>query len=530
MRYFDKFGANPEYRFPDKTSARNNSPTAGAFPRRRALTVLATMGLLSVSAPGMSATLQNAMNGMFTAVTNPSAYQSQDRMGLVGGSLTLRVPNNSINLMTFDPPRVDFGCGGIDLQGGSFSFLNKDRLVSILRNIGQSAVVALFSLAIKSISEPLDSVMARFSKVMQDVNSLAKNTCSIGSALAHPNGYAAGLSAESDQFKQVENDLGAATGKLTSTWDHFWSGQFDDTPGAQAKPNDSANPTGGNLMWRRLYQTKAYQQLGNAFGDETTAALMIMNITGTRIVKTDAATTADEAANTSTTCSPTSMTGCSSLDVHMEPFLTLEMLENPSSTDEIMGCPGADISTNEFDCQSPEQVSLSPLINGGTTVMAQMVLFGQIDASTPATADNPQGGIVYYILNNNSGGGGATSAPSWGNFDASSQLQFLGPALRQLVTVERDPAAVKSIASLYVKEISKQIAIAQMDALVSAARLALTGSETVMIPPDAKKNIDMFAKTVETMKANELPNLEAMNKLVAQTAATLGSGTMNVRQ
>src|SRR5665811_1402327 len=82
------------------------------------------------------ANMQNALNSMFAAnVTIPGAYQSATRSGFVGGGITLRTPIKPINLFAFDPPRISAGCGGLDMYGGSFSFINSAQFTALLRNI-----------------------------------------------------------------------------------------------------------------------------------------------------------------------------------------------------------------------------------------------------------------------------------------------------------------------------------------------------------------------------------------------------------
>ena len=71
--------------------------------------------------------------------TPPQAYSSQSRGGFVGGGISVRAPISNINLVAFDPPRLAAGCGGIDMYGGSFTFINSSQLAALFRQIAANA-------------------------------------------------------------------------------------------------------------------------------------------------------------------------------------------------------------------------------------------------------------------------------------------------------------------------------------------------------------------------------------------------------
>lgn len=84
--------------------------------------------------------------------TAPGTMTTKDRVGVFMGAFTMRSPIKAVNLVTFDPPRIDAGCGGIDLYGGSFSFINSQQLIQIFRQVAADAAGLAFKAAIKSIS------------------------------------------------------------------------------------------------------------------------------------------------------------------------------------------------------------------------------------------------------------------------------------------------------------------------------------------------------------------------------------------
>ena len=104
--------------------------------------VLSVLTALSCLAPdGAHAGIMTDMTQLIMSNSSaPSTMSTMDRTGVFGGSFEMRAPITAINLVAFDPPRIDAGCGGIDLYGGSFSFINSQQLVQIFRAVAQNAV------------------------------------------------------------------------------------------------------------------------------------------------------------------------------------------------------------------------------------------------------------------------------------------------------------------------------------------------------------------------------------------------------
>lgn len=143
--------------------------------------------LLSLSATLAHAGIMGDLTQMFMSnSTSSSTFTTRDRVGIFGGSFSMRAPVQSINLVAFDPPRIDAGCGGIDLYGGSFSFINSQQLVQIFRQVAANAAGLAFKAAIKAISPSLDQLLTEFQTLMQHLNSLAKNTCQMAHLVVDP--------------------------------------------------------------------------------------------------------------------------------------------------------------------------------------------------------------------------------------------------------------------------------------------------------------------------------------------------------
>jgi conjugative transfer pilus assembly protein TraH len=139
------------------------------------------------------------MTQMFMSnATAPSTITTKDRMGVFAGSVAMRSPVHAINIVAFDPPRLDAGCGGIDLYGGSFSFINSQELVQVFRQVAANAVGLAFKAAIQAISPQLSELMSQFQTLMQNMNNLAKNSCQLAHLIVDPLGKAIGNAISGD--------------------------------------------------------------------------------------------------------------------------------------------------------------------------------------------------------------------------------------------------------------------------------------------------------------------------------------------
>ena len=102
-----------------------------------------------------------------------------------GGSLFMRAPGKNYPLVNAQLPSLKAGCGGIDLFGGSFSFINKAQFVSLLQNIGANAVGYAFKLALHSISPDIDKLLTELQDQINKIDSMNINSCEAAQSLVN---------------------------------------------------------------------------------------------------------------------------------------------------------------------------------------------------------------------------------------------------------------------------------------------------------------------------------------------------------
>lgn len=235
-----------------------------------------------------NAGLQDEMNGMFDNLTNVTpgrAYNTGRRGVVTGGSLYARAPIMNPNLVSFRPPSFKGGCGGIDMFGGSFSFINGEQIQLLLRRIAQNAVGYAFDLAIKAMCPTCADAMHYLQEKVQSLNGMLSNSCKMSKAIVDT-GIDAGKAFMSKLNAEAERDAandGNSTDEATSTGTVASS----ETPYA-ALPLEKRQELWSNVVWEALDSS----EVDSWFSAGDTGAKMshiLLSMIGSVIVKEDAA-------------------------------------------------------------------------------------------------------------------------------------------------------------------------------------------------------------------------------------------------
>ena len=156
--------------------------------RRFAGTSVTFLAAAMFAATPAIAGVEGEMNSFFNSagwaanVTGPSAFDGQSAGYYSGGSLWTRFPTKTINPVNIQLPKASGGCGGIDLFGGSFSFINTDEIVATLKATANNAIGFAFQLAIDSISAQIGGVMKDMSHKIQQMNEFNMSSCQAAQA------------------------------------------------------------------------------------------------------------------------------------------------------------------------------------------------------------------------------------------------------------------------------------------------------------------------------------------------------------
>jgi len=100
-----------------------------------------------------------------------------------GGSIVIRNRANITQPLTVNVPKIDAGCGGIDIYAGGFSFVNKDELVNTLKDIGANSVGYAFLLGLETISPLIANNIKELQSWANQANQIGINSCEVATTL-----------------------------------------------------------------------------------------------------------------------------------------------------------------------------------------------------------------------------------------------------------------------------------------------------------------------------------------------------------
>lgn len=149
--------------------------------------ITALASLLSLAAfQTQAAGMQDQLDGLFTEMSNytaPGAYETQRRSAYFGGRYTYKTAIFNENLISMQLPSARGGCGGIDIFGGSFSFINSDQIVQLLRQVAANAQGYAFQLAMDNMCPDCMKWMNELQAKMQQLNENMSNSCQLAQGL-----------------------------------------------------------------------------------------------------------------------------------------------------------------------------------------------------------------------------------------------------------------------------------------------------------------------------------------------------------
>lgn len=460
--------------------------------------------------PGIAAAnLQGSLDSMFMSnATPPQAYNSQSRGGFVGGGLSVRAPISNINMVAFDPVRLAAGCGGIDLYAGSFTFINAAQMAALMRQIAANAAGALFKMAIDAISPEIGKIMEDFQNKLQALNSLAKNTCAIGTSIAND------LHDPIARAMKVQTEAGAAntdTGKKNDWFDSV-SGFFTSPQtNVDAAAADGTCPSCGNLVWKALAESNAGAILGSPGASFTQAPAaaggivdplvaasneIVMSLIGTVITvqKPSAAAQAGGVSAAPTMVNGKEMPQNGPPIAHTIDLWDLKIKRSAGDEIKILRCD----DHKENGCQNPTP---QPEIGfEGMEGYVNRILFGTVDGTTISP------GSLIDNLNMCSVTDCAFTA---------EQKRFIAsisaPVLKMLRDVQREPSAMATIAQMLAPVIAIELLEKYGLAAEMAARNAFTGVKNTAQPPGMAARMQALNSEILTIRVERM-NMQ--NKII----------------
>lgn len=468
----------------------NKSPMKALMtPLRRG----AAVALFALSASHAHAGIMGDMTQMVMSnATATGTFSTRDRVGVFGGSFTMRSPIQNINLVSFDPPRIDAGCGGVDLYGGSFSFINSQQLVQIFRAVAANAVGLAFKAAVNSISPNLGHLMTEFQTMMQHLNGLAKNSCQLAGLVVDKGEQALGLQVNADgtiagvQATMFNDAIGSLSSFLKDGNDYL-------------KKAGTVNPKAGNATVKAILNSGASAMLGlaglgnvdgstddasnpNSLNNRILVSLLGYKVVGVPCVNTNAAGVPD-------TQNPASGATLGTVTCNGPATITLnDIVEgggqgslHPDTPLQVYGCSnpqGSGSSGPGIDPQPCTNMQSARLDYPGIRGYVNVALFGNADPSLPPTLNSIVGSTMQA-------GGSALSTGQ------RALLQQAGLPLMALMSHARSPEMRQAIARKLSEHMVTCVAASVGESLYRAANGIQQGGDN-NLPDEVKQRIELI--------------------------------------
>lgn len=238
---------------------------------------------LIIPSISFSAGMQTQLDQMYTDMENytaPGTYETARRSAYYGGRYTYKTKIFDENLVSMRLPSARGGCGGIDVFGGSFSFINSDQIVQLLRSVASNARGYAFQLAMDNMCPDCSKWMNELQTKVQALNDNLSNSCQLAQGIINDSANFAGLKLKEqtnasitksldgagDDFADVAKSIGNA-----ATAAQRW---FDSDP-------DSFNESTGSEVYKALMAHSARTWFA---GGDTQLIEEIQSMTGS-IVK-----------------------------------------------------------------------------------------------------------------------------------------------------------------------------------------------------------------------------------------------------
>lgn len=184
----------------------------------------------------------------------------------------MRAPVRSANVATFTPPVAKAGCSGIDLYGGSFSYINKEEFVAFMRSIAANAQGYAFQIALSSMCEKCSQHMELLQKKVQELNQYFGNSCQLAQGLVNDS-----LSA----FNRKGLNDASLIGQFEGIGDLFELNAVKNPQEvydkASAASPEATKKLSGNIVWQALLNNPVFK-------NDLELAQELMSITGSIII------------------------------------------------------------------------------------------------------------------------------------------------------------------------------------------------------------------------------------------------------
>lgn len=450
-------------------------------------TVLSAILVLNLLTPrDAQAGLKDALGDMFLSTgTEAQAINTQRLKGFYAGSMSIRSPGRAFEVVQFAAPKIDAGCGGIDIFFGSFSFINGAQFEQLIRAIAANAVGYAVKLAITSMCNPCGAVLEKLEEAIRELNALAKNTCAI--AKQSP---AQTMDKIMESGRKIGEALSVAANRIADSTAAS-NKSHSEPPSKTATGGDenvaNSNPVLGNMVWRASQQTMdAGNNTLKAFLTTKQATEMVQSIFGTLIVRakedTDKPCEAGVAGER-----------CDNAPLPIGSTLTRwdKLLKARSHSPEgvsLLRCTNATCTTTQV-----QRVPLSEW--GGVQDIVNLALFGTTDIHNQSLY-TPDSLVGSFILKRQINTNGSNLSPR-----ARQMAEIIPiPALLMLMELQNTPGAARSLGLQLSMQLPKYFEYILALELLNIGANTFSNQNVVDMPDEFKRNLTEMSRQLDSMQ------------------------------
>ncbi len=500
--------------------------------------LVTTMAMHEQVAYGLG--MQNFVQGMFTATASPTLANTGNGYTLSGGYSEIRTPLSGLNIVSFSPPDISAGCGGINLYMGSFHFINGQQFLALLRTIGQQALGYAFQLAIDAMCHQCGALLASIQKAITAMNNALHNTCqlaqgvfpatqilgafkSVGHQAVRTMGANEGDVSDFFSASNSSNHAGVLS-HIANTFYKNITQSFNGQTTTRQVPQSALTPE-GNMFWKAINNQPAYNLLANidagttgALGGQPCATAgnnactkeILMSLVGTEILRPSASTQGNTTQSTmqSQSTSNTPNVSYSKNTQTVGPSLLLSELVNGTQGAPVSTCqPWVSSNNHTYQPFSPNMGC--ELVDPGQTTLGAMGYEGiarHIKHMMYGGGPGNHIGLVNYLSTGQALSTNQTSFISTIPAGITSLMHEAQPNVNLIHTIGQDVAPI--LVDAYAVKLGT--------ALITTESNIYNGNSHVLIPTEYH-----FAMTDMAEEVNAYSEREAIHENVMNTLTTM---------
>ena len=220
----------------------------------------------------------NDIGGSFSNSNEAGGYQLQGAGYYTGGSFTARSKVVSVNPVNITPPGIRAGCGGIDIYTGSFSHINTDQFIALLKAIPSNALGFAFQLALETMSPSIKGTLDQLQSIIDRINNVNLNSCDLAQGLV---GGGLAMAGKTEAYcKTTANSQGWATDYARASAECKTGGKSTDHIKSANDVHGDQRPVDINIAWEVLKKSPLLKDNNNEMAE------FVQALTGTIIIKT----------------------------------------------------------------------------------------------------------------------------------------------------------------------------------------------------------------------------------------------------